>query len=959
MCEGDFATEDMPCGDDARALRKGVYSAWLKKSKSDNAKARWLSSSTTRYFTIDFDSLCFYYSHSKDNKKISSPIRFEDILGAERLPPPARATKRSSKSSQSAGFLVRTTDRTFELHTSSNADAAQWVYALNAARSLGASKRAAAQQQQPAAAENASTASPASGSPTSNPAVEAEVEASPMAMPEFHKPQPAAQQRIPILEKALEPTVFAPTEPELAADDVEACLDEAGLRATAQDGQDPMMAPFEDLLQSLPAPPAAEAEVPWLAPSSPQKALRLALDTRPADVGFLGQEPEERAGLGAGSPVAAPAPKPASACTVPDVVAAPCAPSLATPALAAVAAASGETAVSEESNAPCDEAAAPETPSPRVDSARSGRSASSAGSAAYLPSAAAPRPSRRSAPAPPSALPAAAPAPLAPMQLPAAPAATPAAAPAPPAPMQLPAAPAAAPAPPAPMQLPAAPTPAPAPAPPAAAAAASALPCPAASGEAPLPEAVRAPAKPTSLPRTLPQATEAAAEAGDMLDEEMRPGECGDGLVDDEDSDWDDNVADNAAGGKLAEDAKAIASLAEVPAAGYSPDAEGCDWDDDVEKPVGKSGNDDVVAARADVPTAGQASDAQACEWDDDSAPTRGRGSASPTKVAEAASAGRGENAEASGWDSDDDANALKKSAKGRSSEADISVGAVGRSLAAETSGFDSDDEGGDGGKAARKAGGEVLEFDMGGGKPRKAIPKHLAQRLSQARPKSSKKDRSKTPGDVGATDAAGGPRRLARNAVLPALRGVRRSPPGALVAAASAEAAPEPAAAPDSPASASPADAEASAPMPPAASEDAACGAPARPVGGGFVVARAPPAAQEGPSLAGDLLEALGLDCAAPPSAPFRGSGSHGFVPNFHCTGCDMEVLRVENHVWGDEVAYMFLRNNYPNVMKLRQHLKPRQGCSAFCCQCSSRSADSAAALEDVADGLRWKVIG
>eukprot|EP00425_Heterocapsa_triquetra_P043129 CAMPEP_0195064898 /NCGR_PEP_ID=MMETSP0448-20130528/10731_1 /TAXON_ID=66468 /ORGANISM="Heterocapsa triquestra, Strain CCMP 448" /LENGTH=218 /DNA_ID=CAMNT_0040095943 /DNA_START=78 /DNA_END=731 /DNA_ORIENTATION=+ len=134
--------------EDARAKRTGTYSAWLTKTKSDSAKARWLSSTTSRFFTIDFDSQLFYYSHSEKDKKVSHPIRFKEILGAERMAPPAKATKKGSKN-QPSSFMLRTCERAFELHTTSNVDAAQWVYALNAARDMGMSAGAVPQPVQP------------------------------------------------------------------------------------------------------------------------------------------------------------------------------------------------------------------------------------------------------------------------------------------------------------------------------------------------------------------------------------------------------------------------------------------------------------------------------------------------------------------------------------------------------------------------------------------------------------------------------------------------------------------------------------------------------------------------------------------------------------------------------------------------------------------------------------------
>merc|ERR1719199_2080604 len=94
---------------------------------------------------------------------------------------------------------------------------------------------------------------------------------------------------------------------------------------------------------------------------------------------------------------------------------------------------------------------------------------------------------------------------------------------------------------------------------------------------------------------------------------------------------------------------------------------------------------------------------------------------------------------------------------------------------------------------------------------------------------------------------------------------------------------------------------------------------------------------------LLGDL---LGTDTTTP--ASFKGSGTHGFVPGLHCTSCDFQVMRIDGYTWGKQAAYMFFRNNYPNVMKLRKNLAPLRGCCAFCCQCSWKSADATA---DVAD--------
>lgn len=127
MCEYAAAS-------DARSVYLGTYSAWLTKAKSDGAKAKWFSSGTKRYFTIDFVTQMFYYSHAEDKKTISQPVRFRDILHAEHLPRPAEANKFSKE--HTYGFTVATFERSFELFTVTYLDAQHWVDALNAARDI-------------------------------------------------------------------------------------------------------------------------------------------------------------------------------------------------------------------------------------------------------------------------------------------------------------------------------------------------------------------------------------------------------------------------------------------------------------------------------------------------------------------------------------------------------------------------------------------------------------------------------------------------------------------------------------------------------------------------------------------------------------------------------------------------------------------------------------------------------
>lgn len=115
---------------DARYNMTGTYSAWLTKVKGEGAKARWLSSTTKRYFTIDFTSQLFFYAQSESQKTVSHPIRFKDIVSADQLP------DAGSKSEHPFGFSILTAERTYELFTHSYQDAELWVSALNAARDI-------------------------------------------------------------------------------------------------------------------------------------------------------------------------------------------------------------------------------------------------------------------------------------------------------------------------------------------------------------------------------------------------------------------------------------------------------------------------------------------------------------------------------------------------------------------------------------------------------------------------------------------------------------------------------------------------------------------------------------------------------------------------------------------------------------------------------------------------------
>lgn len=143
-------------------------------------------------------------------------------------------------------------------------------------------------------------------------------------------------------------------------------------------------------------------------------------------------------------------------------------------------------------------------------------------------------------------------------------------------------------------------------------------------------------------------------------------------------------------------------------------------------------------------------------------------------------------------------------------------------------------------------------------------------------------------------------------------------------------------------------------APMPPPmAVQWDACGAPVPPPET-FVAARPPGGGAKAPGGGDDDLD----DLVGEMMTANTNLVGHSLVPDFHCTGCDFQVMRIDEFVWSTDVEYMFFRNNYPSFDKLRKRLVRQPGCSAYCCQCSWKSAHCTASLADVAEGLRWRTV-
>ncbi|CAJ1337764.1 unnamed protein product, partial [Effrenium voratum] len=87
---------------------RGQLSAWLQKKKS-GASAFRMREYNKRYFTLDFDTHTFFYSHSEGSKKVSAVTSFADIVDVH-MPQADKGDNISEYSKVSKrSFLRRTT----------------------------------------------------------------------------------------------------------------------------------------------------------------------------------------------------------------------------------------------------------------------------------------------------------------------------------------------------------------------------------------------------------------------------------------------------------------------------------------------------------------------------------------------------------------------------------------------------------------------------------------------------------------------------------------------------------------------------------------------------------------------------------------------------------------------------------------------------------------------------------
>jgi len=911
MCDELQNVEEIEC-DDARATRKGSYSAWLKKTKSDNARFKMLQSSTTRYFTVDFDSQLFFYAHSEKQKKMSLPISFREILGAERLAP---ATSNKKAKNRSSGFVLKTKDRAFELYANSAADAAKWTFGLNAARDMGkaSAKKGAvektesadlgsaevdaeqqhqeqASQQTPEADEAAKKAKEQKDQKRQQ--EEADRKA---ALEAEKKGREDAEKRLQELEakmkakEAEEAERKSKEEAELrqrqeleaaekqrrekeeeeasrrAREEAERLQKEEEEREAKRIAQERMLQEQEEarrreqeVVEQRLKHEEAERIAREQEESNSRAKEKAEKEKAETDAQNASKALEENEGVEQEQDDAALKVLLDASLQEEDPIEQQ--NSTAGIAKETCAEVADAAVLKADVHDVAQDAAVPALPAedPKSDLVVEDKSQTSDAKSNQQDSLEVCKASDMQKEEPKEQK------------------------------------------------------------------NEEKQRTPRGKGLQPL-----QPLKLKPLPKVSAAAAAAAAAAPEVALEAGNVGESAkikaaeaapmpppcvsepakEQKADHDASGWDsdDDKATKNSGQKPAEScvAKAILEVPEGPVKSDSAENAPSGWDSDSEKEAKKQ----TQCQEASAPSG----------WDsEDETESKSAKKAEPTKSSNKIPEGPAQmSQESSGWDDDEDKPA---SVEAKAKTTEVPAKGAGH----EPSGWDDEEDkpaSADATKAkteeAPAKGGMVLEFDMGSG-PRKAPPRKLTDRLSKK--SVSSKTRKRIDCQTKAPAAA-------------------------------------PAAAPIPP----------SMPPPPKHNngDDAACGAPPKPAEA-FVPARPkteltpaapPPSANRDSDLSDLLTGALAIDTGLPSRG---GSNSHGFVPNLHCTGCDFQVLRIENHVWtkGGDVSYMFLRNNYPNVMKLRSELEAKKGCSAFCCQCSSRSADAEADLSDVSEGLKWRQI-
>lgn len=78
----------------------------------------------------------------------------------------------------------------------------------------------------------------------------------------------------------------------------------------------------------------------------------------------------------------------------------------------------------------------------------------------------------------------------------------------------------------------------------------------------------------------------------------------------------------------------------------------------------------------------------------------------------------------------------------------------------------------------------------------------------------------------------------------------------------------------------------------------------------------------------------------------------------HLRCLKCDCSVVSFNGWLWQEDVDYLFLRTNYPEVEQLRSKLEPSRAGRAYACQCSSLGVLRPTPLNTV-EGNTWVCLG
>ncbi|CAD5115915.1 DgyrCDS4848 [Dimorphilus gyrociliatus] len=71
-------------------------------------------------------------------------------------------------------------------------------------------------------------------------------------------------------------------------------------------------------------------------------------------------------------------------------------------------------------------------------------------------------------------------------------------------------------------------------------------------------------------------------------------------------------------------------------------------------------------------------------------------------------------------------------------------------------------------------------------------------------------------------------------------------------------------------------------------------------------------------------------------------------------CTHCDFNLIMVDDRAWHKSTDYLFLRNNMPDIDKMKTKLVVRKGGRAYACQCQFRSVTDLADIRQDTS-LKW----